>query len=158
MHALTTSPIVYKYAILFFKSSAHNCFITSKCKHNDLIPCVFAAEGVSGQGARPQVPGHHEEPGAEIRHPGAEEGGERGRHRGWRQRDQERHLRISVRDDRDYESIQDEHSECFRSIRYHIVQQSHTTNFSLKGVGLIRQTITTTSSSVFAAEKIISSL
>ena len=55
---------------------------TSECKHDDLIPCVFAAEGVSGQGAGPQVPGHHEEPGAEIRHPGAEEGGERGRHRG----------------------------------------------------------------------------
>ena len=99
MHALTTSPIVYKYAILFFKSSAHNCFITSKCKHDDLIPCVFAAEGVSGQGAGPQVPGHHEEPGAEIRHPGAEEGGERGCHRGRCQRDQERHLRLQIRDD-----------------------------------------------------------
>ena len=75
--------------------------------------------------------GDYSEPGAEIRHPGAEEGGERGRHRGRRQRDQERHLRISVRDDRDYESFRDEHSERFRSIRYHIVQQSHTTNFSL---------------------------
>ena len=52
-----------------------------------------------GAGAGPQVPGHHEEPGAEVRHPGAEEGRERGRDGGRRQRDQERHLCLQVRDD-----------------------------------------------------------
>ena len=43
--------------------------------------------------------GDNTEPGPEICDPGAEEGGERGSHRGRRQRDQERHLCLQIRDD-----------------------------------------------------------
>ena len=55
---------------------------------------LFLAKGVPSTGARSQVSSDHEEPGPEIRHPGAKEGGERGRHGGRCQRDQERHLRL----------------------------------------------------------------
>ena len=62
--------------------------------------------------------GDYQEPCAEIRHPGAAEGGERGRHGGRRQRDQERHLRLQVRDDRDHEGFWDEHPGCLWRIRW----------------------------------------
>ena len=64
------------------------------------------------------VLGDHQKLGAEIRHSGAAEGGERGRHGGWRQRDQEWHLRLQVRDDWDHASLGDEHSECLRTLRW----------------------------------------
>ena len=75
------------------------------------------AKRVPSSGERSQVSSDHEEPGAEICHPGAEEGGERGRHGGWRQWDQERHLRLQVRDDRDHEGVWDEHPGCLWRIR-----------------------------------------
>ena len=83
-----------------------------------LLKVPILAKGVSGARERSQVSGDHEEPGEEIRHPGAAEGGERGRHGGWRQRDQERHLRLQVWDDRDYEGLRDEHPGCLRRIRW----------------------------------------
>ena len=61
--------------------------------------------------------GNHQKPGAKVRHSGAEEGGERGRDGGRRQRDQERHLCLQVRDDRDHASLGDEHSERVGSFR-----------------------------------------
>ena len=64
------------------------------------------------------VLGDHQKLGAEIRHSGAAEGGEWGGHGGRCQRDQERHLRLQVRDDRDHASLGDEHTECLWTLRY----------------------------------------
>ena len=47
-----------------------------------LLKVPLLAKGVSGARERSQVSGDHEEPGEEIRHPGAAEGRERGRHGG----------------------------------------------------------------------------
>ena len=83
----------------------------------DFIMVPILAKRGPSEGERSQVSSDHEEPGAEICHPGAAEGGERGRHGGRRQRDQERHLRLQVRDDRDHEGFWDEHPGCLWRIR-----------------------------------------
>lgn len=72
---------------------------------DSLVP----AKGKASVRAGLQVSEHHEKFGEALRHRGAAQSGERGRHGGRRERDQAGHQRISLRAHRDTEELRHEY-------------------------------------------------